>query len=452
MNFNTVEIFTGKIYHEADETIHKEEEADLKEEASSPVLCFDHCTPTKQANNKMRVQKNSFLKTFFKSLPMCSIVPDCGSSDIKIAWGNKKNKVRPRNKEANADSVTDKDDQEDDIEDNIEEENDMNHDIPHTDVPDLLYVEEDEFTEKIDVNNHLKENVSEAEIENKVNDEINQKRILQEEKKMKPSETTPIHTSTNVPPPLHLQLPNEFCKPEVEVLNAGHEQSKTVPAALKPKEAFVTQSDKIKTKSNSEQKAKTRVAFADPTMSIQESQPSSPVATKVQTIEADELTLSSLSHEDTIEEAAPAPVENVPEDKPDKKPSVPLSNDGPIEEDKTEQMPPLESDPVFMEIEQTIKAKPTEAKSVNSIYIFVIKSNGKPVKRWMLNLRSSPGYMLCGSPEDNLEISPDCSIICDDQDFFKLASGQMNPQKAILTGKLKVRGNFLLLQKLQSIF
>ena len=171
--------------------------------------------------------------------------------------------------EANADSVTDKDDQEDDIEDNIEEENDMNHDIPHTDVPDLLYVEEDEFTEKIDVNNHLKENVSEAEIENKVNHEINQQRILQEEKKMKPSETTPIHTSTNVPPPLHLQLPNEFCKPEVEVLNAGHEQSKTVPAALKPKEAFVTQSDKIKTKSNSEQKAKTRVAFADPTMSIQ---------------------------------------------------------------------------------------------------------------------------------------------------------------------------------------
>ena len=42
----------------------------------------------------------------------------------------------------------------------------------------------------------------------------------------------------------------------------------------------------------------------------------------------------------------------------------------------------LESDPVFMEIEQTIKAKPTEAKSVNSIYIFVIKSNGTPVKRW----------------------------------------------------------------------
>ena len=41
-----------------------------------------------------------------------------------------------------------------------------------------------------------------------------------------------------------------------------------------------------------------------------------------------------------------------------------------------------ESDPVFMEIEQTIKAKPDEAKAVNSIYVFVIKCDGKPVKRW----------------------------------------------------------------------
>ena len=35
-----------------------------------------------------------------------------------------------------------------------------------------------------------------------------------------------------------------------------------------------------------------------------------------------------------------------------------------------------------MEIEQTIKAKPEEAKSVNSVYIFIIKQDGKPVKRW----------------------------------------------------------------------
>ena len=97
-----------------------------------------------------------------------------------------------------------------------------------------------------------------------------------------------------------------------------------------------------------------------------------------------------------------------------------------------------------MEIEQTIKAKPEEAKSVNSVYIFIIKQNGKPVKRWrkytslllsknrkkenvnmrkyltVLDLRSSPGTMSCSSPEQDLVASPDCSIICDDQDFFKL--------------------------------
>ena len=74
----------------------------------------------------MRVQKTSFLKyvsreqrtrllrlllilvfrSFFKSLPLCSIVPDgCTGDDIKIAWGYKKNKVRPWNKVDTGDNV-----------------------------------------------------------------------------------------------------------------------------------------------------------------------------------------------------------------------------------------------------------------------------------------------------------------------------------------------------------
>ena len=77
----------------------------------------------------MRVQKTSFLKyvsreprtrvlrlllivvfrSFFKSLPLCSIVPDgCTGDDIKIAWGYKKNKVRPRNKVDTGDNVMDR--------------------------------------------------------------------------------------------------------------------------------------------------------------------------------------------------------------------------------------------------------------------------------------------------------------------------------------------------------
>ena len=39
------------------------------------------------------------LRKFFSSLPMCSVIPDCGSEEMKIAWGSKKNKVLPDNKE-----------------------------------------------------------------------------------------------------------------------------------------------------------------------------------------------------------------------------------------------------------------------------------------------------------------------------------------------------------------
>lgn len=40
----------------------------------------------------------------------------------------------------------------------------------------------------------------------------------------------------------------------------------------------------------------------------------------------------------------------------------------------------------------------------------------------VLDLRSSPGTMSCSSPDEELIASPDCSIICDDKDFFKLVS------------------------------
>ena len=37
---------------------------------------------------------------------------------------------------------------------------------------------------------------------------------------------------------------------------------------------------------------------------------------------------------------------------------------------------------MFAEIGQTIQVKPDQAKAVNSVYLFVIKSDGQPVKRW----------------------------------------------------------------------
>lgn len=369
---------------------------------------------------------------------------------MKIAWSHKKNKVRPKNKDKVSESITDDvyagEEEEEEVEDEIEDEqeDDINDNdtgnIPHTDVPNIIMVREDDDTKKI-VNDDNDGNY--GTIINDGSDFDNKKNENLAAGKQFAGSSTMNFKSSNA------QQSKEESKkqPEIEVINAAEVVSNGPKnGSITPKQAFEQiQISGQKENNNSEtlEKPKAKVAFADPTLSIPDQiSPITPKNSSQKAPETGEMTPSSLPPDDTS-----VNTKKVPESKQEIKQASPVKSIP-----KNDPIPNLESDPVFMEIEQTIKAKPDEAKSVNSIYVFVIKCDGKPVKRWILDLRSSPGTMSCGSPEENIAISPDCSIICDDKDFFKLASGQMNPQKAILTGKLKVRGNFLLLQKLQSIF
>ena len=144
-------------------------------------------------------------------------------------------------------------------------------------------------------------------------------------------------------------------------------------------------------------------------------------------------------------------------------------------------------------------SKPTQ---VNTVYLFIIKQGGTPVKRWceyllLERLIISCMLHLCvwilldafpsiGSSIQS-SIPGGISSLCEPCGFSRLfghlwwqgllqagewwwpmgqiwwlcfilhpvsfqASGDMSPQKAVALGKLKVRGNFLLLQKLQGIF
>ena len=43
------------------------------------------------------------------------------------------------------------------------------------------------------------------------------------------------------------------------------------------------------------------------------------------------------------------------------------------------------------------------------------------------------------------------TITVEDSDFAKLARGELNPQKAFMSGKIKVKGNVMLLQRLQTL-
>jgi len=45
----------------------------------------------------------------------------------------------------------------------------------------------------------------------------------------------------------------------------------------------------------------------------------------------------------------------------------------------------------------------------------------------------------------------DCTIIVDDQDFADMAAGKLDPQKAFFSGKMKIKGNIMLSQKLGAI-
>jgi len=47
---------------------------------------------------------------------------------------------------------------------------------------------------------------------------------------------------------------------------------------------------------------------------------------------------------------------------------------------------------------------------------------------------------------------PDCTITVEDDDFLKLMVGKLNPQRAFMMGKLKIKGNIMLLQKLNSLW
>ena len=45
----------------------------------------------------------------------------------------------------------------------------------------------------------------------------------------------------------------------------------------------------------------------------------------------------------------------------------------------------------------------------------------------------------------------DCTLALSDSDFVQLMTGRLNPQTAFMKGKLKVKGNLLLAQKLTAL-
>ncbi|KAM3937128.1 peroxisomal multifunctional enzyme type 2 [Leptodactylus fuscus] len=108
----------------------------------------------------------------------------------------------------------------------------------------------------------------------------------------------------------------------------------------------------------------------------------------------------------------------------------------------------LQSTLVFEEISRRIKDVGSElVKKVNAVFQWDITKDGKTAAQWTIDLKNGSGEVYHGSVRGRA----DTTFTLSDQDFMDLVLGKLNPQKAFFAGKLKVKGNIMLSQKLEVI-
>ncbi|KAM4809559.1 peroxisomal multifunctional enzyme type 2 [Rhinophrynus dorsalis] len=108
----------------------------------------------------------------------------------------------------------------------------------------------------------------------------------------------------------------------------------------------------------------------------------------------------------------------------------------------------LQSDLVFEEIGRRIKDVGDQlVKKVNAVFQWDITKDGRTAAQWTIDLKNGSGEVYRGSARGRA----DTSFTLADQDFMELVLGNLNPQKAFFAGKLKVKGNIMLSQKLEMI-
>ncbi|EMP25396.1 Peroxisomal multifunctional enzyme type 2, partial [Chelonia mydas] len=108
----------------------------------------------------------------------------------------------------------------------------------------------------------------------------------------------------------------------------------------------------------------------------------------------------------------------------------------------------LQSDLVFEEIGRRIKEVGNQlVKKVNAIFQWDITKDGETAAQWTIDLKNGSGEVYQGPAQG----SADTTFTLSDQDFMEVVLGKINPQKAFFSGKLKVKGNIMLSQKLEMI-
>lgn len=100
----------------------------------------------------------------------------------------------------------------------------------------------------------------------------------------------------------------------------------------------------------------------------------------------------------------------------------------------------LKAAPVFRDMASNINAE--NVKKVGAIFRFDITGDDGKEYTWTVDLKNGSGSI------SNAKGAADVTISLKDSDFVLLMNGKLNPQKAFMEGKLKMKGNMMLAQKL----
>ncbi|XP_053405726.1 peroxisomal multifunctional enzyme type 2-like isoform X2 [Mercenaria mercenaria] len=109
----------------------------------------------------------------------------------------------------------------------------------------------------------------------------------------------------------------------------------------------------------------------------------------------------------------------------------------------------MKSNAVFEAMKQQLAGKKDLVKKIKAVFGFEITKDGKTAAEWTADVKNGDGAIYQGKPKSG---KADCTIVISDDDFVDLVSGKLNGQTAFMQGKMKLKGNMMLAQKLGDLF
>eukprot|EP00041_Stephanoeca_diplocostata_P007668 m.110568 g.110568 ORF g.110568 m.110568 type:complete len:118 (+) comp16981_c0_seq1:95-448(+) len=106
----------------------------------------------------------------------------------------------------------------------------------------------------------------------------------------------------------------------------------------------------------------------------------------------------------------------------------------------------LKSAEFFEGIKEAVNAD--MVKKVKAVFQWNITQGGNQVAQYTVDLKNGNGEIYDGKAKKKAN----CTLTVDDDDLMSLVSGELDPMKAFMGGKLKIGGNIMLAQKLTAIF